>query len=306
VSKQPIDEKMMVDYLLGRLPESETERLDELSIADDEFAEKLRSVENDLVDSYVRGELSGNVLDNFKSHYMQSSRRREKLAFAETFVNTIDNSKSALPEESTVRTYRRKVFFTTPAFQWGFAAAALVILLLSGYLIFENFRLRNEIELARTNQESLKQREQELQRKLAEQHSSDIATKNELERVRQKLAELEQQLGPTEQPKLLAFNLSPQTRGIGKIPVINVPKETEYILMNLDLELNDFSLYEAILKDPATNGVLWRSDKLKANSANKLQIRLPLSLLKTQNYFVDVSGNSGEIVSSYPFKLVMQ
>jgi hypothetical protein len=306
VSKQPIDEQMMVDYLLGRLPENENERLDELSIADDEFAEKLNAVENDLVDSYVRGELSGDVLDQFKSHYMQSSKRREKLAFAETFVNTVDNRKITQPEKATVKTFSRQSFFATSVLQWSFAAAALVILLVSGYLIFENLRLRNEIELARKNQESLKQREQELQKKLAEQQSSDIATKNELERVRQKLAEIEQQLGSTEKPKLLAFNLSPQTRGISKIPVITIPKDTQNILLTLDLEPNDFSFYEAVVKDPASNEVIWRSDKLRANNANQLQVRLSGNLLKTQNYFIEVSSTSGEIVSSYPFKVEMK
>ena len=47
------------DYLLGQLPESETERLDELSITDDECAERIRAVEHDLVDAFARGELAG-------------------------------------------------------------------------------------------------------------------------------------------------------------------------------------------------------------------------------------------------------
>ena len=47
------------DYLLGQLPESEAERLDELSITDDECAERIRAVEHDLVDAFARGELEG-------------------------------------------------------------------------------------------------------------------------------------------------------------------------------------------------------------------------------------------------------
>ena len=44
-------------YLLGLLPEHETERLDEASIVDDDFAGRLRMTEADLVDSYARGTL---------------------------------------------------------------------------------------------------------------------------------------------------------------------------------------------------------------------------------------------------------
>ena len=50
------------DYLLGQLPESETERLDELTITDDQCAERVRAVEHDLVDAFARGELAGVVL----------------------------------------------------------------------------------------------------------------------------------------------------------------------------------------------------------------------------------------------------
>ena len=70
------------EYLLGALPEAETERLDELSITDDEFAESLQAAEMDLVDAYVLGELTGADLERFKTHYLASPLRREKVEFA--------------------------------------------------------------------------------------------------------------------------------------------------------------------------------------------------------------------------------
>ncbi len=56
--KQEFNDQVLIRYLLGSLSEEEAERLDELGIADDAFAWRLRAVENDLVDGYVRGELS--------------------------------------------------------------------------------------------------------------------------------------------------------------------------------------------------------------------------------------------------------
>ena len=69
------------DYLLGQLPESETERLDELSITDDECAERIRAVEHDLVDEYARGELQGVVLEQFRSRYLTTptATRRDSI-----------------------------------------------------------------------------------------------------------------------------------------------------------------------------------------------------------------------------------
>ena len=58
----PLDERQIVRYLLGLLPAGEAERLDEASIADDDFAARLRVSEADLVDSYVRGKLDAETL----------------------------------------------------------------------------------------------------------------------------------------------------------------------------------------------------------------------------------------------------
>ena len=55
-------DEVLVRYLLGSLPHEEAERLDELSIADDTVASRLSEAENDLVDAYIRNELSGETL----------------------------------------------------------------------------------------------------------------------------------------------------------------------------------------------------------------------------------------------------
>jgi hypothetical protein len=46
----------MRQYLLGSLPGDEAERLDELSVTDEAFAEALSVAERDLIDAYVQGE----------------------------------------------------------------------------------------------------------------------------------------------------------------------------------------------------------------------------------------------------------
>jgi len=71
--------KTLTEYLLGQLPDAETEQLDELSIRDDEFVARLDKVELELVDAYVEGELTGEMLDRFKSHYLGSPLRRGKV-----------------------------------------------------------------------------------------------------------------------------------------------------------------------------------------------------------------------------------
>ena len=83
---QAPDDRLLVRYLLGSLDDIEAERLDELSISDDGVASRLKAVENDLVDGFVRHELSAETMDRFRSHYLVSQARRDKVRFAETLT----------------------------------------------------------------------------------------------------------------------------------------------------------------------------------------------------------------------------
>src|SRR5215203_1106443 len=90
-----LDDQQLVRYLLGLLPDEAAELLDELSITDTEVADRLRSVEDDLVDDYVRGALAGESLDRFESVYLASPRRRDKVNFARGFLQSVARAAEA-------------------------------------------------------------------------------------------------------------------------------------------------------------------------------------------------------------------
>ena len=334
MTNQRVDEEVLKNYLLGASSRTDTELLDELSVTDDEVASGLRAIENDLVDAYVRGELSEEELAGFTSHYLASPMRREKVSFSKTFLAFADQEATALAEQSQrstpeskwlLRKPRALGFFAAPhlALLWGLTAAALVFLLAGGYLVLENLRLRHQMTQTQTERTALEQRERDLQRQLAEQHSADAETVKELEQVRESLAQLEQRLAANQQdtknqpqstlPSTVSFVLSPQTRGVGQIATIAVAAGTDYVALTLQLESDDFHEYQVALKSPATNQIIWRSGKLKTNSSGKsktISIKLRASLLKTQNYTVELAGiprnGPSEIISSYSFKVVLQ
>lgn len=275
MTRRPIDEQLMTDFLLGNLPEEEIERLDELSLTDDDFVLRLQSADNDLVDAYVKGELSGTTLAQFKSNYLKSPKRQEKVAFAQALQKQINKPAFAVHR---------------PDFQWGFAAAAIIILLLGGYLIFENLRLQNQVRQMQAEHVSLHQREQQLRKQIADLKNQPNGTK-------------------TNEVKLLAFVLTPQTRGINKIPLIHFPADIDLLALTLKVETNDFPNYTAVLKDAAMDKTIWRSEKLKVQN-NLVQIDVPANLLKPQSYLMELSGISAsgaaEIISSYPFRIATQ
>jgi hypothetical protein len=335
--KQMYGDLLLTGYLLGTLSEEETERLDELSISDDEFAMRLSTAENDLVDSYVKGELSGETLEQFKSFYLSSPKRREKVRFAHTFLvyekSSVEQERQ--PQANLPRSFEssekalhpfsrlRSLAFPRVALQWGFAVAALLILLAGGYLLFENLRLRSQMTRVQAEHAALQQREQDLERQLTDQRTAGAEKAKELESVRESLAKLEQQLAANQQgekigpqshePNSVYFDLLPQTRGTGQIADITVPMGTDYVVLRLELESNDFPEYQVVLKNPATNQIIWRSGKLKAKSRgnNKtISISVRASLLKQRNYTLEASGTgpsgAAEFISGYPFRVVIQ
>ena len=154
------DEQQVIQYLLGSTSDEETDRLDELSITDDEFASRLRSAENDLVDAYVKGELEGQTLQQFKSFYLASPSRLEKVKFAEALETLTDPSSASAPASPEARPV------WTWTFSWSFAAAALLLLIATVYLVHENRRLQEQFAQEQSRRVTLEQQAQALQKQL--------------------------------------------------------------------------------------------------------------------------------------------
>ena len=315
-SQHRVNDKTLRRYLLGALPPDETERLDERSIANDDFAARLSAVENDLVDAYVQGELSGDTLESFRTSYLSSPQRREKVTFAQSLYSfaggTLPAGSEFVPAKPVSLWPALAVF---P--RWAFAGA-LAMLLAAGFLFVENLGLRNQVKQARADRQVLQQREHDLQARLDEQHASDAVTANELEQVRKSLAQLEQN-SASRQPRsalssfpvsVAAFVLSPQLRGGAKIADLSLPGGTTRVDLRLELEANDFPQYHVALKALKTGQIVWHSGELKAETKGQdstVRISLPANLLKHEAYLLEITGSqpkgAAEFVSSYVFRI---
>ena len=309
--KQIYDDQLLIRYLLRQLPEEETERLDELSIVGDDFACRLRDVENDLVDAYASGELSGETLAGFQSSYLSSPEGREKVKFAQVLLASqglaaaapAKDAEAATPPGANPRHVpkQRWRLFRLPGLtlNWALAGAACLVLAGSGYLLLERQSLRSQLDQAQTERTALQQRQLELQRQLGQPAGTQHA-----------MAETAK---VSHAPKTVAFLLLAQTRGIGPIASIAVPPGTDLAVLQLQLEFDDFPKYQAALKEPVTNQVVWRSQSLTAMSLGRnraVSAPLPANLLKPQNYTLELTGipanGPAELIGSYPFRIVLE
>jgi hypothetical protein len=281
-----------VDYLLGTLPEDETERLDELSITDDEFAWRLNAVENDLVDAYVRGELPPETRERFQAGYLSSEERREKVTFAEAFMSRKTANVAAAKNARNVPLWSVVLFR-----RWQWAATSLLVLATLGFLFYENWRLRNE--LARQTAAT----------------SAALERTHDLERLRDAgaggLSEAPPKRSPQQKLKTAAFFLVAQTRDANSVDMIAIPGGTDRVIFHLELESDDFPAYVATVRDPVTNQLVWRGSYLKSEprpQGRVVSISLSRALLKPQHYTVELTGVSAAGASpfagSYAFRVM--
>jgi hypothetical protein len=89
------DDRDLERYLLGLLSEEDAEELDRASVEDDDVAVRLRIVEDDLIDAYVRRTLAAETRQRFEIYFLSTRRRRERVAFAERFVLAVDRAARA-------------------------------------------------------------------------------------------------------------------------------------------------------------------------------------------------------------------
>ncbi|MFL6257227.1 MAG: hypothetical protein ACJ74T_19640, partial [Pyrinomonadaceae bacterium] len=221
MSKQTGDAQTLTQYLLGSLPAEEAERLDELSVTDDEAAEALKSVEKDLIDAYVQDELDEVARAQFKTHYLASATRRERVAFAQAFharaEKSLTSQETKARAETPTRAWTeaatdiapgrkgRDTFsvrpgrtVSRPTWQWGAACAALALLIAVGWLAFDNVRQRHNLAQAEARRDAAEPRAKELQNEAASQRapSTQLAGESapaELERSAQEQTQRDNQ-----------------------------------------------------------------------------------------------------------------
>jgi len=305
---------------------TETEELDELSVADDEFAARLQSLENDLVDAYVRGELSGKTLENFDSHYLASPRRRAKVLIAQGLKDIlgpgagVEHAREpavAARDRWDLRweSFRRNFLVPRRGLQMGLSAALLFILVAGGWLVVNNVRLRQQASHAKLELGDVQRRERELREQIAAQRSSDEQKARELADMRDQIARLEQQATELQRqqsprsltPYIVSFALAPQRRSTSQIATITIPAGADYVRLHLELEAGDYAAYRAELKQLPANQVVWRSGKLRASdagSSKEVVVTLRPGLIN-ERHILDLFGISGEgkgdMVGSYLF-----
>jgi hypothetical protein len=302
------DDQLLSQYLLGMLPETDEERLDELSIADDAFAARLDSVRHDLIDAYVRGNLRGDRLERFEVCFLSSPAMRGRIRFAEALL-------AYRPDQRTLGTTTTGVHGWRPLkMHWGLATAAALMLAVSGYLMLENARLRRLVAESASVQGTLQNRERELQRDLDAQRAAAGDAASALARARETVEQLQARAeNPSAARSVVAFLLAPVRRGPDDVTTIAIPVHADAVTLRFEPEDSDSVRYRVAIRHAAEDRVLWRSADLNATTGasgtRTVTATLAAALLTPGTYVAELSGqarggNPAESAGSYAFRVI--
>jgi hypothetical protein len=297
------EERTLMRCLLGLLPEAEQERLDSLSVSDDTVAASLCDAENDLVDAYVRGNLAGEDLDRFMTHYLIGERRRRKVLFAESLLKLEKERErvTPLPQVAPRAAVTKRPAGSTRWMAW---AAVVVVSVAAGTVVFDDLRLR---QILSGNTAALRD-------ELKAQEARSSALSAQVSRLEGVMTDLESasRTAANAEPllaRVASFVLSAPTRGIEAPPVLTVPSDVEQLSVRLKLEETEFARYRVSLKSPAGQTVLWQSPRLapeRGRHGAVLKLNLPAERVKNGAYRFDVVGldhGQEQPVASYAFNV---
>lgn len=306
----PVPDHELTQYLLGGLSGEECERLDELSIADDDIAARLCSAENDLVDAYVRNELAGNLLRNFESHYLATDVRRQKVAMARALYaasSTLESSpgieNSMTQSNPPAESPRSRLWPSRLRFAWLAVAAVLVLSAITAWLAMKNYRLRQHERAQLAVNGALQEESQKLPAEAqSEQSLQNSKVVNSAEGEPREISH------PAR--LMISIFLVPPTRGATTMPVATVARKDQWVRLQLALEADDFSAYQVDLMDLSNNKPVWHSGTVKSSEIRHrraLSLPVPLADLRPQKYVAEVNGigtdGRREPLGSYVFQI---
>ena len=332
---QEIDrQEMTIRYLLGTLSEEEKTRLEEQYFVDDTEFEQLEIAEDELIDRYVRTELSPDDARRFEK-LLISPRLSERVEVARMIAQRtappslkqeVINTPVIAPVEPRRRSWWQNLFGPTavasPAFRPAMACGLIFMMLTTVALFFVWMKLRTESQ--RLAQEQ--QQRQELAGKIDEQTARYGKLEEELNQTRrqkeeqQQLAEeykqrLAQEQQRTQQGFTFPFFLNPGggTRSTGgeSVQSLTVPRGAAAVSLTLNVTDGDgdYGRYNVIVRNIDTGKEVSRPNLRPSERQGRKYIafKLDAKLLPPGSYNVHVDGvdPTGQVVNfeDYPFRV---
>jgi len=284
------EESLLAKYLLGDLTEDEQVQVENRAFADGNYLTTLEAVEADLIDAYVRGELSPAERHRFEQLFLASPSRRRKVDFARALASVAEETKLAQPAVHARRSPWGSLadLFRgwTPALQ--LTAATMSILCVAGlsWLAVENARVRSHVGTLEAQRRDLQSQETTLRQQLAAEQNRAAAL----------AAQLQKEAGPSGTRPLAIASLvllpglsraeSPRERLVlqasAQLARIQIPLEAR----------DDYPRFRVELRTRSGSDVLTQANlpRTRTQAGPAVSIEVPASVLGSGDYELTLKG----------------
>ncbi|MGB7621990.1 MAG: hypothetical protein WBN92_06530 [Terriglobia bacterium] len=309
-------ENKLARYLLGELSEGERIEIEDRYLSDGEFFDEMSVAEDELIDTYVRGRLSGKDRELFEQNFLCSAARRERLKSAQALMRFADTH-GAVTHVSSWQRFLSILRIESPPIRLVLATGFMLLIIGGPVVVIQMNRLRSDLKELHSDQVARNQREKELEQVLGQQRQQNEALSKGLDQERNERGHLEQELARlTEQqapPVTFGLGFGERERSSGSLSTqaarVTVPRDAELIKLQLDLLKDDYKDYLVILEDEQHHDV-WRGfvQSTKAGRGRAVVVRLPSHVFTAGEYRLALSGTNNksdyEIISEFSFDVI--
>jgi hypothetical protein len=321
-------------YLLGGLPEGEMQRLGALLATDAQFQQRVKIVEDDLIECFIKGQLKGEDLMRFRRYYLASPTHRERVKVAQGYLDDWAVVQETEPTPTQKAARQVKAWLWPESLQHalsrlsatlgepvklGLNAAMLLGLAICGFLVFDAFRLQykkfqDEQALAEAQQQT-----EALSEEVSRHQRAAESADEKIKRLREQLAQpggLQNAIATAANNALAALPGTAQAAAPavavtstpkasttpGGLPVVSLTPGADDILFHLDLTRDTSASYRAELRALNANQKLWESGTLKAREKDTgriVEVKIPTGVLTPRPYTLKVIGLNGAVTTPY-------
>jgi len=307
------------------MAEQERTAFEERFVADEGLFEQISVVEDELIESYVRGELTVAEKEKCESLFLSTEPRRRRVAFTRAMLEKLDEQKdSAAAVIARTATKNRAGWngivelFNTPRLAFG-VAFALLLLVSGGWFLL---RSPKQPDVAQTVSPTPAAEPNQIRNDPTNENvplnsNADIGgkipdNKNAPTTVNKDLPGRNQNMSPSKQTSTIATPVlalfTGTVRSGGKMAELNLPKNAAGANLELNLESQDYKIYQVEIVDP--DGVpVMQNNRLKAKTS-KLNLFVPAKKLRRGDYIVKVSALNQqreiESVADYSFRIIQK
>lgn len=306
MKEQVLDEVVARKFLLGQLPAEEQEHIEELAFEDVDTFAFLESMEDDLIDDFIQGELSNSEEQRFKEHFLSLPGRRSNLEISRVLQQHLDRT---APQPARVEE-RKSSFFDWfkrqhTFWQLSITAAGLTLLIIAVWLFILAWKAQKPTQIEAGPNKPIMVPTPELKSyPTVEPTPPPLHVENT-----PKSPSPEKKRSGVSYAVTLLASAAPRGKGV---QTFKLPADVSSVPVGLVfLSQKNIQTYEATLENEAGTMVHSWPD-LKAQrfgSGEKVYLEMPAGLLTPQEFFsiiltgVNSKGEKG-VVARFPFEVI--